>query len=167
MIMDDSGAFVAAMARRLPHVQMRAERDDDAPFLTPLFADCSPIAGILPEAMMVQQAEMANHGFRSGYPNAMRRIALIAGEPAGRIIIDWGLGHGVDIAVLQSARNSGLALAMLRSWLEVADSRGQACTLDVIANNPAMRIYQRLGFAPAIQTNEYQAVIAMLRPAKA
>lgn len=165
--MDKSAAFDAAMARRLPQVEMRAEIGDDASFLTRLFADCSPVAGVLPEAMMEQQAELANQGFRSGYPQAMQRIASVAGEPIGRIIIDWGLGHGVDIAVLQSARNSGLALAMLRSWLEVADSQGQICTLDVLANNPAMRIYQRLGFAPVDQTDEYQAVIAMHRPAKA
>jgi predicted GNAT family acetyltransferase len=44
---------------------------------------------------------------------------------------------------------------------------GRLCTLDVIANNPAMRIYQRLGFVPVDQTDEYQAVIAMLRPVRA
>jgi ribosomal protein S18 acetylase RimI-like enzyme len=167
MMIDAELAFDAAMARRLPHVHIRAESVDDAQFLIQLFADCSPMAGVLPEPIMVQQAELANHGFWSGYPKAMKRIAYVAGEPVGRIMIDWNTCHGVDIAVLQSARNSGVALAMLRSWLEVADSMGRICTLDVLANNPAMRIYQRLGFVPVDQTDEYQAVIAMLRPVRA
>jgi ribosomal protein S18 acetylase RimI-like enzyme len=165
--MDATATFDAAMARRLPHVQMRAENDDDAAFLTQLFADCSPMAGTLPQPMIAQQADFANRSFRSVYPNAMQRIACIAGEPVGRIMVDWESGHGVDIAVLQSARKSGLALAMLRSWLEVADLLGRECTLEVLATNPAMRIYQRLGFSVVGESKDFQPVIDMLRPVRA
>jgi GNAT superfamily N-acetyltransferase len=159
--------FDAAMLRRLPDVAMRPETENDQPFLRELFVDCSPLAAALPESMLAQQAALANGGFRAAHPFAMRRIALHAAVPVGRIMIDWdcaGRSHGVDIAVLRSARASGLALAMLRAWLEVADALGCACTLEVLATNPAMAIYQRLGFAPLAIADEYQPVTDMIRP---
>lgn len=169
-MIDAEAAFDASMLRRQPYVQMREEADSDASFLTQLFADCSPMAGVLPDEMLAQQAEFANGGFRAAYPDAMRRIACVEGKPVGRIMIDWDCGgqsHGVDIAVLRSARSGGLALAMLRAWLEVADHLDRPCTLEVLATNPAMRIYRRLGFGPTADADEYQPVIDMLRPMRA
>lgn len=161
-------AFDAAMHRLLPSAEVRQEQPEDRDFLLHLFAACSPLAGILPAAMLAQQAELANRGFGSLSPSAMFRIARVNRQPAGRIIIDWGrngASHGIDIAVLPEFRRSGLGLAMLRAWLAVADDHCLPCTLEVLATNPARRIYERLGFAPTPEMDETCAVIEMIRPA--
>lgn len=161
-------AFDAAMYRLLPAAELRPEQDADRDFLLHLFAACSPLAGILPAAMLTQQAELANNGFRSVSPAAMFRIASIDHEPAGRFAVDWnrnGVSHGIDLAVLPECRRSGLGLAMLRAWLAVADDHGLPCALEVVASNPARRIYQRLGFTPVPGMDETYAVIEMARPA--
>lgn len=163
-------AFDAAMHRLMPSAGLRPEQAEDRDFLLDLFAACSPLAGMLPAAMLTQQAEMANRGFRAASPAAMYRIALLDCQPAGRIAVDWnrnGASHGIDIAVLPACRRSGLGLAMLRAWLTVADDHGLPCTLEVIADNPARRIYERLGFTPTPAMDETYAVIEMIRPANA
>ncbi len=161
-------AFDAAMNRLLPSLEVRPERDTDRDFLFDLFVACSPLAGILPPAMLTQQAELAIRGFQAAFPDAMFRIALIDGKPVGRIAIDWnrnGAAHTVDIAVMPDFHGSGIGRAMLRAWLDVADDYGLASTLEVIADNPARRIYERLGFMPTGDMDETYAAIKMVRPA--
>ena len=159
--------FDAAIAARCPQLSFRKEGPEDAEFLRALFVACSPLAEHLPAAMLTQQADLQDRGFRTARPLAMRRIAVRAGEPVGRIMIDWdgaGSYHGVDIAVLPGARASGLALAMLRAWLAAADQLGRVCTLEVLATNPAQVIYRRLGFRPLAEGDANQPVIEMYRP---
>ncbi len=160
-------AFDAAMNRLLPSLAVRPERDTDRDFLLGLFAACSPLAGILPPAMLTQQAELAHRGYRTAFPDAMFRIALIDGQPVGRIAIDWnrnGAAHTVDIAVLPDFQGAGIGRAMLRAWLDVADDHGLATSLEVVADNPARQVYERLGFVPTAAMDETYAVIEMVRP---
>lgn len=165
-MIDPEAAFDASMKRRLPRIEMRPETIEDAGFLIALHIACSPMADMLPEAMLIQQAELANRGFRAASSTAMRRIAIIERQPVGRIIVDWHDGansHGIDIAVMPHSRKTGLGLYMLQSWIGVADSLGRCCTLDVLAHNPARKIYERLGFLPTANMDESYAVIKMLR----
>lgn len=167
-MINPESSYDAAMLRRQPHVQMRAETATDAPFLTKLFVDVSPMAGMIPDAMLAQQAEIANAAFRANHPSAMYRIASIAGEPVGRIIIDWdyeGNSHGVDIAVLRRVQRQGLAVAMVNSWFEVADQIGCGAGIEVLTNNPARKTWQRLGWAPVAGATEDHPVTEMFRPA--
>ncbi len=166
-MMSGNTLFDAAVMARCPQLSFRAETPEDTEFLRVLFVACSPLAEHLPSAMLAQQADLQDRGFRTARPLAMRRIAVRAGEPVGRIMIDWdcaGGCHGVDIAVLPGARASGVALAMLRAWLAAADQLGRVCTLEVLATNPAQVIYRRLGFRPLADGDPNQAVIEMYRP---
>lgn len=161
-------AFDAAMHRLLPEAAVRPEQPEDRDFLLHLFVACSPLAGMLPAAMLTQQAELANRGFASAFPSAMFRILLLDRQPIGRIAIDWsqmGAAHCIDLAVLPDYRGSRRGIAMLQAWLTVADEHGLVGTLEVLADNPARQIYERLGFRPTGEMDETHAVIEMVRPA--
>ena len=160
--------FDAAMLRRSPQLTVEAETAAHRPFLASLFAACSPLAGLLPPALMEMQFATQDASFASDHPQAMRRIVGWNGQPVGRIVIAWDAPDsalGVDIAVHPEGRASGAGLAMLRAWVDVADALGRPCTLNVVATNPAQRIYQRLGFRPVAAVDTEAAYIAMARPA--
>lgn len=159
--------FDAALLRRAPHVTVESETAAHRPFLAELFAACSPLAGLLPPALMDMQFATQDASFASDHPQAMRRIVLWSGQPVGRIVIAWDEPDtilGVDIAVHPAGRASGAGLAMLRAWVDVADVLGRPCTLNVVATNPAQRIYQRLGFRSVGAIDPEAAYIAMTRP---
>lgn len=53
----------------------------------------------------------------------------------------------VDIALLPEARGSGIGTALLEDLFVFARQVAKPVTIHVEANNPAMRLYRRLGFA--------------------
>ena len=52
----------------------------------------------------------------------------------------------VDIAVLPAHQNSGIGTFVLKSQLAEADRAGVIARLHVHVDNPAIRLYERLGF---------------------
>lgn len=165
-------AFDAQFAQRAPLLGIAVEAPEHRVDLRNLFVVCSPLAGHLPDALFDLQFESQDATFRTARPLAMRRIVTLTGQPIARVVIDWqvpGASHGVDIAVHPDHRRSGAGLAMLRAWLAVADSEHRTCTLDVIANNAARRIYERLGFVEASSDPgaAYAFMVRRCPPAKA
>lgn len=164
----EEALFHSLMAGRAPNVAIRREHDGDAEFLTALFIACSPLAGMLPEAMLAQQADIAVRSFGSNYLNAMRQIFLVDGQPVGRLIIDWntdGGSHCADIALMPHVQGNGLGHCILQCWIDVANRFEKACTLQVMTNNPALRLYERLGFRPTTDIDGTEASLDMKRPA--
>ena len=97
------------------------------------------------------------------FPSAEYYIVEYAGQPAGRMIVDRS-GSSLllmDIALLPEFRNRGLGTALLRDLLYEADQAGRPVRLHVEAFNPAMRLYQRLGF---VKTGEIGIYSEMVRP---
>ena len=146
---DAGQLFDAALTARAPHLGVEPEDIRHRPLLLGLMIACSPLAGLLPPPMLEMQFDGQDIGFLAEWPLATRRVVTLGDAVVGRIILDWQAddrSHGVDIAVHPAHRSSGAGLAMLRAWIDVADRSGRRCTLDVIADNPASRIYRRLGF---------------------
>ncbi len=162
---DPSAIFDAHFMQRARSLHIRAEDDGDSRFLAELFRACSPLAELLPAALLDLQASTQAASHRAAHPYAMRRIVIQGERPIGRIMVDWGadgVSHGVDIAVLPEARGNMAGLHMLRSWLAAADACGYDCMLEVLANNPARKIYAHLGFQP-VDSPDNAAVIRMQR----
>lgn len=98
-------------------------------------------------------------GYQAAYPNAERSIVLLGGEPAGRWMVDRE-GESivlVDVAFLPEHRGKGLGTALLKRLLAEASgaasalgpsaaATGRKVKLHVALGNPAIRLYQRLGF---------------------
>lgn len=165
---DPEASFDAAFAVRAPRLGCRPEEASDAAFLTGLAVACSPLAGMLPEPMLIQQAGFQHTAHNAAHPHAMHRIATLDGRPVGRMMIDWGEAgsHAVDLAVLPEFRTTGAGLHFLRAWVAVADKLGQPARLEVRADNPAARIYLKLGFQPLPDPDGWSPVVTMLRPAR-
>lgn len=159
--------FDEQMRERAPKAGIVAESDDDHDFLQRLFIANNPLAAMLPEPMLIQQSEMREQAYRGGYPRAMRRIIYLDAQPVGRFIADWdrdGHSHCMDIALMPEAHGRGLGLAILESWIATANRLGRPCSLEVMVDNPARRIYEKLGFCPTPEMDGSYAFIDMKRP---
>ena len=61
--------------------------------------------------------------------------------------------HLQQLFVLPGMRNQGLGTAFLGWMKERADRKRKDLTLEVMVNNPARRLYQRLGFKELSETH--------------
>jgi ribosomal protein S18 acetylase RimI-like enzyme len=129
--------------------------DADLPFLNRLYAstrtqELAPVpwteeqkAAFLDMQFTAQHAHYQEH-----YPGAQWLVIERAGEPVGRLyIVRWTREHRViDIAFLPAQRGHGLGTALMRDLLDEAAAAGKALSIHVEKDNPALRMYRRLGF---------------------
>ena len=165
--MQAANLFDEAFLRR-SRGRIRPETDQDEAFLDRLFVACSPLAAFLPEPVLRQQAAMQRRAHTSSSPQAMRRIVLVGTDPVARMVIDWAhpsYTHGVDIAVMPQSRKTGVGWHLLQAWIEAADRIAKPCRLEVLTNNPARKIYTRLGFREISASDPTSARVDMQRPA--
>ena len=83
------------------------------------------------------------------YPRVDNRIILLNGLPIGRLMVDRDADAIllVDIALLTAYRNAGIGSRLIQDLMKEATSTGKAIQLHVVASSPAVRLYERLGFA--------------------
>jgi ribosomal protein S18 acetylase RimI-like enzyme len=119
----------------------RSTRDD----LLALPADPSVIDGLIAMQHRLQVA-----GYRDSYPQALYQVLERDGVAVGRlvtVVVD-GEVRVVDIAVLPSARRTGVAADALRRLQAQAAGTGRPVALSVRQDNVAARhLYEALGFA--------------------
>ena len=145
-------------------VQLRSMTDADLPFIEGLYAStrAEEVArtGWPPElqrAFLKQQHDAQHRHYRSHYPGAEWLIVERDGELVGRLYLSEG-EHAlciVDISLLPTARGQGLGSALLADVLTQATAAGKAVSIHVERNNPAARIYERLGFTPVADKGVY------------
>jgi ribosomal protein S18 acetylase RimI-like enzyme len=84
-------------------------------------------------------------------------VILVDGEPAGRLYVHRGDRETriVDIALLPEQRGIGIGTTLLRDLLAEADAAGKSVTMHVEQFNPALRLYERLGFSIAEDRGVY------------
>lgn len=82
------------------------------------------------------------------FPDAAFDLILVDGLPAGRLYVDRRDDEVrlVDIALLPEHRGRGVGERILREILAEGEEKGLLVRIHVEANNPAMRLYRRLGF---------------------
>jgi ribosomal protein S18 acetylase RimI-like enzyme len=100
------------------------------------------------DAFLTQQFTAQHHYYQEVYPRASFRLILRDGQPAGRLYVNRGAEEIriVDIALLPEHRNAGIGSALLRALMADAAAAGQPLTIHVERLNPALRLYERLGF---------------------
>jgi ribosomal protein S18 acetylase RimI-like enzyme len=62
----------------------------------------------------------------------------------------------MDIALLPGLRGRGIGSSLLAELIEESERSGSSITLHVEADNPAVRLYQRLGFEHLEDRGVYQ-----------
>jgi ribosomal protein S18 acetylase RimI-like enzyme len=103
------------------------------------------------EAFLRAQFDAQARWYREHYDGASFEVILVDGEPAGRLYVYRGEAEirVVDIALLPDRRGAGVGGSLLRDLLAEADAAGRRVTIHVERLNPALRLYERLGFTVA------------------
>ncbi|HYP41543.1 MAG TPA: GNAT family N-acetyltransferase [Chloroflexia bacterium] len=100
-------------------------------------------------AFLIMQFTAQHRYYQEHYPDAAFEVILLNGQPAGRLYVDqWPEEvRIVDITLLPEYRNAGIGTTLLKGILEEAAQAGKRVSIHVERFNPAMRLYERLGFS--------------------
>jgi ribosomal protein S18 acetylase RimI-like enzyme len=136
-------------------LDLRPERDDDREFRYRLFCDSRQAEfALLPpplnQQIMSHQFHAQTTGYRGQFPHARFDIIELDGQRIGRIVVDrpGTMMHIVDQAVVPELRGRGIGTAIMRVLMDEAQAARVPVRLEVASeNDPAYRLYQRLGFA--------------------
>jgi ribosomal protein S18 acetylase RimI-like enzyme len=138
-----------------PSVRLRPATDEDQEFLHQVYASSReeelaavPWSPQQKDAFLRMQTRAQRQHYAAAYPAAHYQVLEVDGVPAGRMLLDVASErvHLVDFGLLPPFRNRGVGTALLRDLQELARQRGQSLSLATEVNNPARRLYTRLGF---------------------
>jgi ribosomal protein S18 acetylase RimI-like enzyme len=100
------------------------------------------------EAFLRQQFSAQQRYYREHYAGATFDVIERDGQPIGRLYVArWPDEiRIVDIALLPEHRRRGIGSALVKEVLAEGDAAGKPVSIHVEQFNPAMRMYERLGF---------------------
>jgi ribosomal protein S18 acetylase RimI-like enzyme len=154
-----------------PDVWLRPASAEDRGFFARVYAagraeELAPVpfSAAEKEAFLAQQFEAQSVHYSRHYGDASYDVILVEGNPAGRLIVHRTPEHIliVDIALLPEQRGRGVGTSLLLPILEEGNAAGVPVQIHVERNNRALRLYERLGFAPIGDDGIY---LTMERPA--
>jgi ribosomal protein S18 acetylase RimI-like enzyme len=111
------------------------------------------------KAAFIRQQFNAQHvWYQEHYEGASFDVILVDGVPAGRLYVHRRPKEIrlVDIALLPELRKGGIGTSLLRDLLAEGDEARKPVTIHVEIYNPAMRLYERLGFRPIEDRGVYR-----------
>ena|SRR5688572_5217625 len=136
-------------------ISLRPITPEDDPFLAGLYASTRAeelaVTGWSDEDKALfcrRQFDAQTAHYLENYTGTALQIIERAGVPAGRLYVArWEREIRImDIALLPEHRGTGIGTKLLRDLQEEARSAGKALTIHVERFNPALRLYERLGF---------------------
>lgn len=109
------------------------------------------------QAFLEWQFRTQHQYYSEYYPGASFWLLELDGEAIGRLYLQAlhtdGSVRIIDITLLPQWRNRGIGQQLLLDIMDFATQRNRAITIHVESFNPAMRLYQRLGFELVSVTN--------------
>lgn len=139
----------------LSSVTLRLITEEDQPFLYRVYAGTRteelaqvPWDDGEKQAFLRMQFEAQHHHYQQHFQDAEYQIIEREGRPIGRLYLDRRPDEFrvIDIALLPEERRGGIGGALLEQILEEAALAGKPVRIHVERNNPALRLYHRLGF---------------------
>lgn len=136
-------------------IRFRPATDDDIPFLSALYATTRedemklvPWTDEEKAAFLKMQFDAQKYHYDRNYPDCEFLVIEKSGESIGRLYIERFPDEIciVDIALMPEHRGSGLGTMLLKEILEEAEQTNRVVSIYVESFNPALRLYQRLGF---------------------
>lgn len=109
------------------------------------------------QAFLEWQFRTQHQYYREYYPGAWFWMLELDGEAIGRLYLQAKHTDNsvriIDITLLPQWRNRGIGRQLLLDVMHFATQQDRAITIHVESFNPAMRLYQRLGFELVSVTN--------------
>jgi len=137
-------------------ITLRDAVADDLPFLARLYGETrrrEVSAWGWPqeqqEWFLRMQFDAQRRSYRASFPDALDRIVRREDISIGRLLTkqDGTSMRLIDIALIEEQRQQGIGTYLLHNLLQECQTQGSTLQLHVARGNPAMRLYQRLGFA--------------------
>ena len=107
-----------------------------------------PLSDEQKQQFISMQFDAQQRHYQSQYPAASLDVILHQEEAIGRLYLDeWESEFRlVDIALLPAYYNQGIGSWLLKNIMQRASVAEKAVSLHVEQSNPALQLYQRLGF---------------------
>jgi len=147
-----------------PAIAFRPIEPDDMVFLCEVYAstrlDELAVTGwstAQVDAFLRMQFDAQHQHYQTHYPDASFQVILQEGHPIGRLYVaHWEYEiRLIDIAMLPAYRRAGIGTAILKDLLAAAAAAGKPVRIHVEKFNPALRLYNRLGFAAIADKGVY------------
>jgi ribosomal protein S18 acetylase RimI-like enzyme len=145
-------------------VKLRAATPDDEPFLLALYASArrAELSGVgwsdeqIAAFVEMQYAAQSKY-YRDHYPDASFDIILLGELPVGRLYVARLPGEIriVDVTLGPDYCGRGLGSRLLRRLQDESHASGRPLRIHVEFFNPALRLYERLGFRQAADRGAY------------
>ncbi len=144
--------------------ELRAIGARDLPYLFSLYASTRTTELELVDwsaeqkhSFLEQQFAAQHHHYQTHYAGASFDLVVVDDRPVGRCYVarlpdEIRL---VDVIVDPGERGRGIGTALVRWLLAEGERSGQQVTIHVERFNPALRLYQRLGFEPRGERGPY------------
>lgn len=133
---------------------LRPATAEDREFLLALFASTrAELIALLPlgeqqkRAFVEQQFDAQERDYRSRHPDVSFDVVTLEGRPVGRLSVSREADELLllDVSLLPEVRGRGIGTLLLRALADEARASGRALTLHADRENPARRLYERLG----------------------
>ena len=148
--------------RTTVHLRPAAKEDED--FLFHLYCDTRAeevkmwgLATAQAEALLHMQYDARQRSYEFQFADAENSIVLLDRRPVGRMLVckSGGEFRLVDIALLADTRGAGIGRRLLEDLQAEAQKAGKPVRLHVEKSNPAIRLYERLGFVTIADKGAY------------
>jgi ribosomal protein S18 acetylase RimI-like enzyme len=110
------------------------------------------------EAFLQWQFDAQHVYYQQNYHGASFWLIERKGKAIGRLYLHPTYSDGsmriIDITMLPEWRNKGIGRQLLQDVMVYAEQEGRLVSIHVESFNPAMKLYQRLGFQLVSKTNE-------------
>lgn len=152
------------MAQLLSEATLRPAGPDDRDFLLCVYASTREEELRLVDwsdeqkaAFVRMQFDAQDAYYREHYAEARFDLIEVGGESAGRLYVArWEDDiRIIDIALLPKFRGRGIGTLLIQGLLEEAAAAGKRLSIHVEVNNPARRLYERLGFVQVEERGVY------------
>ena len=115
-------------------------------------------------AFVRMQFDLQDRHYADAFPDAERSVVVLGDLPIGRLYVHRGDREIriLDIALLPEFRRRGIGRDLLEAILAEGSRSGRPVRIHVEAGNPALSLYERLGFVHVADEGVYRL---MERPA--
>jgi ribosomal protein S18 acetylase RimI-like enzyme len=143
------------MSESVHSVALRPATPEDETFLFHLYASTRDDLQLLDwdeqqkEALIRMQYDARRFQYEESYPEAEGSIIIYGEHAVGRLLVNESDREItlVDIALMPEHRNLGIGAGLIKQLLNRARNAKKPLRLQVLKSNPALRLYERLGFS--------------------